>query len=63
MSLLAVAIDVLAVIGLSLGALFVWFPSAVLLGGGGNSGEEAFIIGQMFVGFLLLIGILWGYVL
>jgi len=48
----------------ALGAVMVWYPSAILLGGKGQAGDELMIVVQMFFGFLILFtahihGVVW----
>jgi len=52
MSLLIRSVSVLAA---TLGLSLVSYTTAVLVGGGGNIGEEDAMLGQYFIGFLLLI--------
>lgn len=46
------------ILGVALGATFVAYPIATLLGGGGRQGEENEVHGELLVGFVLLIWLL-----
>lgn len=47
-------VSALELLAFTFGATLVWYPTAVLVGGGGVPGEENVMIGQMAIGFLLL---------
>lgn len=53
--MMGTVVTVLAVGGVALGLTLVTYTSCLLMGGGGQRGEEDAMFGQLFLGFAILL--------